>query len=106
MNHKLIMENWRVTLAESYIEDWAKHSTLNFGQILHHLKHLTDLPDTPRIEALKQRLAYIANDALFAVLPPQTHHTPEQIAELRKYSYLQLLRMGIDPDYVPSGDNT
>ena len=87
-------------LAEGYLKDWSKHSMLNFGQVLRHLKHLTDLPDTPRREALKQRLGYIANDALYAVLPPQTHHEPAEIAELRKYSYSELLRMGIDPDFA------
>ena len=102
---KLIMESWRQytsdeTLNESYMGDWAKHSTLNIGQILHHLRYITDLPDTPKLKALKQRLAYIANDALYAVLPPQTHHEPSEIEELRKYSYSELLRMGIDPDFA------
>jgi|LWDU01.1.fsa_nt_gi hypothetical protein len=102
---KLIMESWRKyvsdeTLTESYVGDWAKHSTLNFGQVLRHLRYLTDLPDTPRLEALKQRLVYIANDTLYAILPPQTHHEPEEIAELRKYSYSELLRMGINPDFA------
>ena len=102
---KTVMESWHQytsdeTLTESYMGDWAKHSTLNIGQILHHLKYITDLPDTPKLKALKQRLAYIANDALYAVLPPQTHHEPSEIEELRKYSYSELLRMGIDPDFA------
>ena len=101
---KLIMENWRATLAESYIEDWAKHSTLNIGQVLRHVRYLFDLPDTPRLQAAKQRAKWIVNDLIYAALPPQTHHTPEQIEELTGLTYTELLKMGYDPDYTPKGN--
>ena len=103
---KLLLENWRKyvsdeTLIESYMGDWAKHSTLNLGQVARHLRYFFDLPDTPRLQAAKERAKLIFNDLIYAVLPPQTHHTPEEIEELTGYSYRELLKMGYDPDYDP-----
>ena len=46
----LLLVNWRQyisdeLLMESYMGDWAKHSTLNIGQVIRHLRYLFDLPD-------------------------------------------------------------
>ena len=103
---KLLLENWRQyisdeALIESYMGDWAKHSTLNIGQVIRHLRYFFDLPDTPKLQAAKERAKFILNDLIYAVLPPQTHHTPEEIEELTGYSYPELLKLGYDPDYDP-----
>ena len=73
---------------------------MNLGQVLRHLRYLTDLPDTPRLEALKQRLRWIANDLYYTVTPGQWHHTQAELDELSKYSYADLLKMGFDPDFA------
>jgi len=73
---------------------------MNLGQVLRHLRYLTDLPDTPRLEALKQRLRWIANDLYYTVTPGQWHHTQAELDELSKYSYTDLLKMGFDPDFA------
>ena len=66
--------------------DWAKHSTLNIGQVIRHLRYFFDLPDTPKLQAAKERAKFILNDLIYAVLPPQTHHTPEEVeAYMGKY---------------------
>ena len=106
---KLLMENWRQyvsseTLIESYMGDWAKHSTLNIGQVARHLRYFFDLPDTPRLQAAKERAKFIFNDLIYAVLPPQVHHTPEEVEELTGYSYPELFKMGYDPNYKPEMD--
>jgi hypothetical protein len=87
-------------LAEGYLKDWSKHSTMNLGQVLRHLRYLTDLPDTPRLEALKRRLRWAANDLYYTLTPGQWHHTQDELDELSKYSYTELLRMGFDPDFA------
>jgi hypothetical protein len=112
---KIILERWNRYLNEAeekdgleediegiakYIKDYAKHSTLNLGQVLRHLRYLTDLPDTPRIEAMKQRLRWIANDLYYTVTPGQWHHTQDELDELSQYTYADLLRMGFDPDFA------
>jgi len=97
---KIILERWNRYLNEAeekdgleediegiakYIKDYAKHSTLNLGQVLRHLRYLTDLPDTPRIEAMKQRLRWIANDLYYTVTPGQWHHTQDELGDLSPF---------------------
>jgi len=101
INHmKITRRQLKALIVESYIEDYAKHSTMNLGQVLRHLRYLTDLPDTPRLEALKQRLRWIANDLYYTVTPGQWHHTQAELDELSKYTYADLLKMGFDPDFA------
>ena len=88
-------------LEEGYIKDYAKHSALNLGQVLRHLKYLTDLPGTNnKLEATKKRLRYIINDLYYTVTPGQWHHSQEELDELSKYKYKDLLKMGFDPDFA------
>lgn len=101
---KLILERWNWFPIEEgiakYIKDYAKHSTLNLGQVLRHLLYLTDLPDTPRVKAIKQRLRWIANDLYYTITPGQWHHTQSELDELSGHTYAELLRMGFDPDFA------
>jgi hypothetical protein len=87
-------------IQESFIKDYAKHSTMNLGQVIRHLRYLTELPDTPKIDALRKRLRWIANDLYYTVTPGQWHHTKEELDQLSGYSYVDLLKMGYDPDYA------
>jgi hypothetical protein len=99
-NMKITKTKLKQIIVESYIEDYAKHSTMNLGQVLRHLRYLTDLPDTPRAEALKQRLRWLANDLYYTITPGQWHHTQAELDELSKYSYSDLLKMGFDPGFA------
>lgn len=73
-----------------YIEEYAKHTALNLGQALQGLRYLTSHPDidaraargTVRHTALSLllRSRRVANDLLFAALPPRWHHTREELA--------------------------
>ncbi len=84
-----------------YLRKYGKHSALNLGQVARHVRHPIDLPGSEgKLDALKQRARYAANDAYYAAIPPDTHHTQEEIDELDDYSFMELLRMGCDPDYA------
>lgn len=87
-----------------WLRDYAKHSALNLGQVLRHLRYLTDLPDTPRVEAMRQRLRWIANDLYYTITPGQWHHTQAELDELSNFTYAELLRMGFDPDFADKID--
>ena len=97
---KLTKRQLRNIIIESYMSDYARHSTMNLGQVLRHLRYLTHLPDTPRVEALKKRLRWIANDLYYTITPGQWHHTQEELDELSQFSYQELLKMGFDPDFA------
>jgi len=94
-----LIEN-NIKKQSGYMRDYAKHSALNLGQVLRHLRYLTDLPDTPRVKATKQRLRWIANDLYYTVTPGQWHHTQDELDELSGFTYADLLRMGFDPDFA------
>ena len=63
---------------------------LNFGQVCQGLRYLGSHPDidnvAPRgtaqhtIRSLALRGRRLANDAFFTVMPPQLHHTPEELS--------------------------
>lgn len=95
----LIIES-NIKKESGWLRDYAKHSALNLGQVLRHLRYLTDLPDTPRNKAIKQRLRWIANDLYYTVTPGQWHHTQDELDELSGFTYADLLRMGFDPDFA------
>ena len=87
---------------EGYMGDWAKHSTMNLGQVMRHLRYLTDLPGTDsKTEAIKERAKMLMNDIYYTLTPGQMHHTPEEIEDISKHSYSDLFKMGFDPDYEP-----
>jgi hypothetical protein len=85
---------------EGYLTDYAKHSTMNLGQVLRHLRYITDLPNTPKLEAIKKRLRWLVNDIYYTITPGQWHHTQGELDELSQYSYGDLLKMGFDPDFA------
>ena len=105
---KITRHQLRKLIRESYMKDYAKHSALNLGQVLRHLRYITNLPDTPKLEALKKRLRWLANDLYYTVTPGQWHHTQAELDELSSYSYSDLIRMGFDPDFAEEmlGKNT
>jgi hypothetical protein len=87
---------------EGYMGDWAKHSTMNLGQVTRHLRYLTELPGTDsKTEAIKERAKMLMNDLYYTVTPGQMHHTPEEMEDISKHSYKDLFKMGYDPDYEP-----
>ena len=78
------------------LEEYAKHSALNFGQVLHGIEHLFSHPDmdevAPRgtarhcILSLLLRCKRVANDLFFALIPPHWHHTADELQAMRPVS--------------------
>ncbi|HET9959733.1 MAG TPA: hypothetical protein VFQ61_34810 [Polyangiaceae bacterium] len=76
-----------------FIEDYAKHAALNFGQALQGIRYLLSHPDidtrAPRgtlrhtAHSVPLRLRRVANDLFFAALPPQWHHTQDELSAMR-----------------------
>ena len=100
ITHSHLRQLIRESLAD-YLRKYGKHSALNLGQVARHVRHPVDLPGSEgKLDALKQRARYAASDAYYAAIPPDTHHTQEEIDELDKYSFSELLKMGYNPDYA------
>jgi len=76
-----------------FIEEYAKHSLLNFGQFAQGLRYIYSHPDidlkagrgsfTHFVQSVLFRSARAANDLFFALIPPHWHHTPEQLRVMR-----------------------
>ncbi len=71
---------------------YAKHFALNAGQAAQGLRYLYSHPDIDREAprgsvrhlalSVRLRAARVVNDVFFAILPPQWHHSPEELASL------------------------
>lgn len=87
-----------------FLEDYGKHTALNLGQALQGVRHLFSHPDVdssaPRgslrhaSRSARLRVARVANDLFFAVLPPQWHHTPEELLAMRDVSLKRWFQYG------------
>ncbi len=87
-----------------FMEDYVKHAALNFGQALQGVRYILSHPDidaraprgtfrhASRSAALRSRR--IANDLLFAVLPPQWHHSKEELVAMRSVSLVRWFQYG------------
>lgn len=75
------------------LEEYAKHSVLNLGQVLHGLAHIGSHPDIDEVAprgslrhfALSARLRgkRLGNDLFFALIPPHWHHTADDLRVMR-----------------------
>src|ERR1700761_2236581 len=75
-----------------FLEEYAKHAVLNFGQALQGLRWFFSHPDidaeAPRgslrhmLRSAGKRGRLVANDLFFALLPPHWHHTSEELQGL------------------------
>jgi len=72
-----------------WVEEYAKHTALNFGQALQGLRYFFSHPDADLVArrgSLKHvalssgiRSKRVANDLFFAAIPPQWHHTRSEL---------------------------
>jgi hypothetical protein len=75
-----------------WLEQYAKHCSLNLGQAAQGLRYCYSHPDiddnAPRrtlahlLLSLRLRSKRIANDLLFAALPPEWHHSESELAAM------------------------
>lgn len=77
-----------------FLEEYAKHSALNFGQAFQGVRYFFSHPDfdkivprgTPKHILLSAggRLKRIVNDLFFAIIPPHWHYTKEELSSMTK----------------------
>lgn len=87
-----------------WIEEYAKHAALNFGQAAQGLRYLLTHPKADRTAergtfrhawlSLKLRSKLVINDLVFAILPPRWHHTKEELAGMRAISFKRWFHYG------------
>ena len=87
-----------------FLEDYGKHAMLNFGQALQGVRYLFSHPDIDRRArrgtvahaglSARLRLRRIANDVFFAILPPQSHHTAEELRAMSPISVSRWFQYG------------
>ena len=87
-----------------FLEDYGKHAALNFGQALQGARYLFSHPDiddrarrgTVRHASLSAqlRLRRIVNDLFFAILPPQSHHSADELRAMRFHPLLRWFQYG------------
>jgi len=73
----------------TFLEEYAKHTALNFGQVMQGVRYIYSHPDFDAVAArgsLKHfwlsfcfRTKRIANDLYFTVTPPHWHHAPGEL---------------------------
>jgi hypothetical protein len=76
-----------------FLEEYAKHAALNGGQALQGLRYFHSHPDCDRAArrgSLRHlagstllRSKRVANDLLFALVPPHWHHSRDELAQIR-----------------------
>lgn len=77
----------------TFLEEYAKHSALNFGQFLHSALNFSSHPDVDEVAprgtarhllfSASLRSRRLVNDLFFALIPPHWHHTPAELSALR-----------------------
>jgi hypothetical protein len=87
-----------------FLEDYGKHAALNFGQALQGARYFLSHPDIDarfRRGTLRHvgmsallRSRRVANDLFFAVLPPQWHHTQEELRAMSSISFTRWFQYG------------
>lgn len=80
--------------SKQYWKDYLKHSALNAGQAARDVRYIHDHPHAVDasvggvarhvIESIKKRVPSLANNLKYTAIPPQWHHTPDELLELRK----------------------
>ena len=76
-----------------FLEEYAKHAALNFGQAMQGVRYFYSHPDSDEAAArgtfkhftlsLSLRTKRIVNDLFFAAVPPHWHHTPDELRVMR-----------------------
>lgn len=87
-----------------FLEDYAKHAALNFGQALQGIRYVFSHPDVDAraargsfqhaTQSAQVRLRRVANDLFFAALPPQWHHSADELLAMRTHSIARWFQYG------------
>lgn len=90
-----------------WMEEYLKHSALNFGQVLHGLRFFLSHPTADRlaprgtfrhaVHSLRIRSARLGNDLFFALIPPHWHHTRAELEGMSRTPLKRWLEYGYRP---------
>ncbi|MEO7689741.1 MAG: hypothetical protein ABIS51_10690 [Sphingomonas sp.] len=88
----------------NWLEEYSKLFALNFGQACQGVRYLFSHPKIDRYapagspqhvcRSIGLRSHLVANDLMFAVLPPRWHHTREELAGMRAISWARWFQYG------------
>jgi len=91
----------------SFLEEYLKHSALNFGQAAQGLRYLLTHPDMDavappgtlrhRAKSLRLRAGRVGNDLVFPLIPPHWHHSREECRSFRAFPVKQWFMAGYAP---------
>jgi len=72
-----------------FLEEYIKHSALNFGQACQGIRYFFSHPDIDKVAArgsckhfylsVVLRFKRVVNDTFYALIPPHWHHTTKQL---------------------------
>ncbi len=69
----------------AFFEEYAKHTALNLGQAARDVRYLGNHPQADGvIDSMKHRIPSLLNNLMYAALPPQLHHSADELADLKK----------------------
>lgn len=90
-----------------FLEEYAKHSALNFGQALQGIRYVYSHPAVDALarrgsmrhlmKSLGIRTKRILNDLFFAIIPPHWHHTPQELAGMTGTPISRWFQYGYTP---------
>jgi len=83
------------------IEKYIKHTALNLGQAARDIVSLHDHPAEDNVpESIKHRLKQLANNLYYAIIPPWTHHTGEELQDMARHTVWKWFLCGyMDDEY-------
>ncbi len=89
---------------QQFLEEYAKHAALNFGQAMQGLRYFFSHPDIDRAAprgtlrhaaaSAALRAKRVANDLYFAAIPPHWHHTREELQSMTRVSMRRWYQYG------------
>ena len=98
---------WDVKTASPFLGDYARHSALNLGQATRDVRYLGEHPNADKVapkgsvkhvvSSVIARAPSLTSNLYYSALPPQLHHTEEELSESRGKSLKQLFREGYNP---------
>ena len=79
-------------------EAYVKHTALNLGQAARDLRYLGEHPDEKTVlRSFSKRIKQLATNLFYAAIPPQSHHTPEELEALSERTVTEWFLQGYAP---------
>jgi hypothetical protein len=81
-----------------FLGDYFKHTALNAGQAARDARYMFDHPDArPGLSSAMKRLPSLAKNLWYSAIPPQWHHTKEDLKAMGAASAKEWFLHGYNP---------